>query len=164
MKQQLSNDKTTETLLAQWQTCVEMADSVSQRRDAMNNLFVTLNLALTTAVSIMWDIKSVFLLSAGIVLCVIWCLFIRNFKQLNIEKYYVINELENNLPTKPFNDEWQRLNKNKIYKDGTSLELSLPIVFIIMYVGAIIVIFYSDTITRVFKCIFCFLELISTSF
>ena len=31
--------------LAQWQTCVEMANAVSQRRDATNNLFVTLHLA-----------------------------------------------------------------------------------------------------------------------
>ena len=29
-----------ETLLAQWQTCVEMANAVSERRDNMNNLFV----------------------------------------------------------------------------------------------------------------------------
>lgn len=28
-----------EALLSQWQTCVEMANSVSQRRDSMNNLF-----------------------------------------------------------------------------------------------------------------------------
>ena len=27
-----------ESLLAQWQTCVEMANSVSSRRDTMNNL------------------------------------------------------------------------------------------------------------------------------
>ena len=43
-------------ILAQWQTYVEMANSVSQRRDAMNNVFITLNLALLTAVSLAWDI------------------------------------------------------------------------------------------------------------
>lgn len=42
----------TEILLGEWQTCVEMANSISQRRDSMNNLFITLNLAITTAVSI----------------------------------------------------------------------------------------------------------------
>ena len=41
----------TEILLSEWQTCVEMANSISQRRDSMNNLFITLNLAITTAVS-----------------------------------------------------------------------------------------------------------------
>ena len=54
-------------ILAQWQTYVEMANSVSQRRDAMNNVFITLNLALLTAVSLAWDIKSVFIIIAGIV-------------------------------------------------------------------------------------------------
>lgn len=31
-----------ELLLNQWQTCVDMANSVSQRRDNMNNIFITL--------------------------------------------------------------------------------------------------------------------------
>lgn len=35
-----------ELLLNQWQTCVDMANSVSQRRDNMNNIFITLNLAI----------------------------------------------------------------------------------------------------------------------
>ena len=161
MKQQLSDEKETETLLAQWQTCVEMADSVSKRRDSMNNLFVSLNLALITAVSVIWDIRSVILLFAGIALCILWCLFIHNFKQLNVEKYYIINKLENRLPAKPFNDEWQRLTNNKKYKNGTTLELSLPIIFIILYVGAIIVIIKYDTIVAVFKSILCFFELVS---
>lgn len=161
MKQQLPNDKTTETLLAQWQTCVEMANSVSQRRDSMNNLFVSLNLALITAVSVIWDIRSVILLFAGIALCIIWCFFIHNFKQLNVEKYFVINKLENKLPAKPFNEEWQRLTKNKKYKNGTTLEFSLPIIFIILYLGAIIVIIKYDTIVVVFKSILCVIELLS---
>lgn len=32
-------DENIELILAQWQTCVEMANTVSQRRDAMNNIF-----------------------------------------------------------------------------------------------------------------------------
>ena len=54
-------------ILAQWQTCVEMANSVSQRRDTMNNVFITLNLALLAAVSLVWDIKSVFIIIVGII-------------------------------------------------------------------------------------------------
>ena len=91
-------DEKTEIILAQWQTCVEMANSVSQRRDVMNNIFVTLNLAIVAAVSITWDIKSLFILIAGIVVCSIWLLFIRNYKLLNEEKFNVINTLEMRLP------------------------------------------------------------------
>lgn len=135
-----NTDDKTEIILAQWQTCVEMANSVSQRRDTMNNIFVTLNLAIVTAVSITWDIKSLFILTAGIVVCIIWILFIRNFKFLNTEKFNVINNIEKELPVKPFNDEWEKLSSNKKYKDSTKLEKALPIMFIVLYLIAIIAI------------------------
>lgn len=69
-------NKNEETILAQWQTCVEMANSVSQRRDTMNNIFVTVNLAIIAAVSLTFEFKSIFILAAGIVLCILWILFI----------------------------------------------------------------------------------------
>lgn len=69
-----------ELLLNQWQTCVDMANSVSQHRDNMNNIFITLNLAIMAAVSITWDIKSLFILIAGITICILWMLNIRNYK------------------------------------------------------------------------------------
>ncbi len=134
-----AEDKT-EIILAQWQTCVEMANSVSQRRDAMNNIFITLNLAIIAAVSITWNIKSLFILVAGIVVCTIWLLFIRNYKLLNAEKFNVINTIERKLPVKPFNDEWEKLKNNKKYKDGTKLEKTLPIMFIFLYGVAIVTI------------------------
>ena len=133
-------EKNIEIILAQWHTCVEMANSVSQRRDTMNNIFVTLNLAIITAVSITWDLKSLFILAVGIVICAIWILLIRNYKLLNKEKFDVINAIEMELPVKPFNDEWEKLKDNKKYMDGTKLEKTLPIMFIILYIVAIITI------------------------
>lgn len=118
-----TTDDKTEIVLAQWQTCVEMTNSVSQRRDTMNNIFVTLNLAIVAAISINWDVKSLFILVAGIVVSVIWLLFIRNYKLLNTEKFHVINDIEKKLPVKPFNDEWKRLEKNKKYQDGIQILL-----------------------------------------
>ncbi len=135
-------DDKTEIILAQWQTCVEMANSVSQRRDTMNNIFITLNLAIIAAVSITWDIKSLFILVAGIVVCTIWMLFIRNYKLLNTEKFNVINSIENKLPVKPFNDEWKKLKNNKKYKGSTKLEKTLPIMFMLLYLIAIITIIF----------------------
>ena len=132
-----NTDDKTEIILAQWQTCVEMANSVSQRRDTMNNIFVTLNLAIIAAVSITWDLKSLFILATGIVICIIWILFIRNYKLLNTEKFNVINDIEKKLPVKPFNDEWKKLKSNKKYRDSTKLENTLPIMFIVLYVISI---------------------------
>lgn len=125
-------------LLSQWQTCVEMANSISQRRDSMNNIFITLNLAILAAVSITWDIKSIFVLTAGIVICIIWMVFIRNYKLLNKAKFDVINELESKLPAAPLKDEWEILKKDKKYRDTTRLEKWLPITFIILYTVMVI--------------------------
>ncbi len=135
-----NNDDKTEIILAQWQTCVEMANSVSQRRDTMNNIFVTLNLAIITAISITWNLKTLFILVSGVVVCIIWIIFIRNYKLLNTEKFNVINNIEKHLPVMPFNDEWKRLKSNKKYKDSTKLEKTLPIMFIILYLIAFVAI------------------------
>ena len=129
-----------ELLLNQWQTCVDMANSVSQRRDNMNNIFITLNLAIMAAVSITWDIKSLFILIAGIAICILWILNIRNYKLLNTAKFNVINSIEEKLPSAPFKDEWQFLKNSKKYMDSTTLERILPITFIILYIVAIIAI------------------------
>lgn len=135
-----NTNKDKELLLNQWQTCVDMANSVSQRRDNMNNIFITLNLAIIAAVSITWDIKSLFILIVGINICILWILIIRNYKLLNTAKFNVINSIEEKLPSTPFKDEWQFLKNNKKYMDSTTLERILPITFIILYIVAIIAI------------------------
>ena len=135
-----NNESKNEILLAQWQTCVEMANSISQRRDTMNNIFITLNLAIIAAVSIVWDIKSILILGAGIVVCVLWLLFIRNYKQLNSAKFDIINSIEKNLPSQPFCEEWKILQNNKKYMDGTKLEKWLPTMFIALYIVTAIII------------------------
>lgn len=140
--------KDKELLLNQWQTCVDMANSVSQRRDNMNNIFITLNLAIMAAVSITWDIKSLFILIAGITICILWMLNIRNYKLLNTAKFSVINSIEEKLPSAPFKDEWQFLKNSKKYMDSTTLERILTITFIILYIAAVIAII-------VIKCASC---------
>lgn len=120
-------------VLTIWQTCVEMANGVSQRRDTMNNLFVTLNIAVIAAVSWMWGVKTVFLCVAGLVICVVWLLYINNFKRLNTAKFRVIYDLEERLGVTPFKDEWDILKKTKHYLEGTKLERILPIAFALGY-------------------------------
>lgn len=137
---EIGTDKSEETLLTQWQTCVEMTNAVSQRRDAMNNLFVTLNLAIVAAASFIWDAKTIMLLVSGIIVCVVWIFFIRNFRELNRAKFEVINKLEQSLPVSAFSDEWQSLKKSKKYIEGTKLEKVLPYAFCVLYVVIFILI------------------------
>ncbi len=122
-----------------WQTCVEMANAVSQRRDAMNNLFVTLNIAVIAAISWIWDIKTVFLCAAGFVICIVWLLYINNFKRLNVAKFQVIFDLEKKIGVAPFKDEWEILKNTKRYLEGTKLERILPIAFAIGYATVFVI-------------------------
>ena len=107
--------------------------AIWQRRDTMNNLFVTLNIAVIAAVSWMWDVKTVFLCVAGLVICAVWLLYINNFKRLNAAKFRVIYDLEERLGVTPFKDEWDILKKTKRYLEGTKLERILPIAFALGY-------------------------------
>ena len=102
-------------LLEQWKTCVDMANSVSQRRDTMNNWFITLNIGLFVALSMNFDRKSILGSILGICLCIIWLGFINNFKKLNTVKFKIINELEKKLPKQPFDQEWKRLKSKEKY-------------------------------------------------
>lgn len=61
-------------------------------------------------------------------------------KDTYAEKFNVINTIEKKLPVTPFNDEWEKLKNNKKYTDGTKLEKTLPIMFIILYGVAVVTI------------------------
>lgn len=121
--------------LAQWQTCVEMANAVSQRRDATNNLFVTLHLAVIgviTAVSSFSAFEVSVICLLGMVFCVTWICIINNFRILNTQKFQVITEMEKKLPIQPMTIEWEGIKKTR-YKLGSCLELVLPIAFEFAY-------------------------------
>jgi len=129
-----------EILLEQWQTCVEMANATSQRRDTMNNIFMSLNIAIIAAVAFVWDLKSLLIMIAGIIVCILWIYLIRNYKLLNTAKFEIINSIEEKLPTAPFKSEWDILQKNEKYYDSTKLESVLPVTFICLYAAATILI------------------------
>ena len=116
-------------VLTEWQTCVQMADSVSKRRDTTNNLFVTLNLALLAASPWNQSAKSLLIMALGIILCILWGLFIWNYKKLNQAKFSVISTLEKNLPVAPFDEEWKYIKEKTKYTEGTALEMLLPAIF-----------------------------------
>ena len=128
------DNKKEDLLSVQWQTCVDMANSVSQRRDTMNNLFVTLNLAIIAGVSLVGGPKTIMMIIAGVIVCILWVLFINNFRELNSAKFIIINSLEENMVNKPFTEEWGIIKDNKKYIEGTKLEKAFPICFIAVYI------------------------------
>lgn len=137
-----------ETLLAQWQTCVEMANSVSQRRDTMNNLFITINSGIMAFASFTFEPKTFFTFLAGILICILWIIFIRNYKELNTAKFKIIHDLEQQLPTSPFKDEWNIIKMRGKYVNSTSLEYWLPGTFLVIYVVFSITLFFLKYIAK----------------
>lgn len=120
-------------VLEQWKTCVEMANSNTEKRTNSNNIFITINAALLAVVSFSLDYKSIILSVVGIAVCVVWLYSIESYKKLSSVKYHIVNEIEQRLPLKPFAYEWEKLNVEKKYLGLTKIEKILPWLFILLY-------------------------------
>ena len=125
-------------LLEQWKTCVEMANSNTEKRTNSNNIFITINAALLSVVAFSLDYMSIIRSIVGIVVCVVWLYSIESYKKLSSVKYHIVNEIEVHLPLKPFTYEWEMLNCEKKYFGLTKIEKFLPWIFILLYVLAIL--------------------------
>lgn len=124
-----------------WKTCVEMANSISERRMNSNYAFITINTAILTVITYFLDLKAVLLSVVGIFICILWILILANYHALNEVKFKIILDLEKDLQKQPFKDEWDLLSKNKKHESFNSLEKWLPIVFIILFVIGILICF-----------------------
>lgn len=120
-------------ILEQWKTCVEMANSNTEKRANSNNIFITINAALLAVISFSLDEKSIMLSAVGLVICISWLFSINNYKKLSSVKYNIVNEIEKKLPLMPFSHEWEELTKKKKYIGLTQIEKVLPWLFIILY-------------------------------
>lgn len=119
--------------LEQWKTCANLANSISSRRDNINNLFVTLNLALIAATSAIHSLMSLIVSIVGVAFCIVWHYSITYYRNLNKAKFSVILEIEESLPFQAFKKEEEIYNKGKKFHEGTVLEKFLPIIFILGY-------------------------------
>lgn len=127
-----------DAVLEQWKTCVEMANSNTEKRNNANGLFITLNAALFAVITFAWDYKSIFLSVIGIVVCILWLNSIRSYKQLSSVKYHIVNEIEKKLPLAPFTHEWEKLRLEYNYVGLTKIEKVLPWLFLALYIVAIL--------------------------
>jgi len=115
----------TSPILELYKTAVEMADRTSARRAGANSFFLTLNTALAAVVGIVssarkpasqGDLPSygafglVSTATAGIVLALAWWALLRYYRRLNAAKFDVINALEEQLPVRPYTNEWAILH------------------------------------------------------
>lgn len=120
-------------VLEQWKTCVEMANSNTEKRSSANSLYIAITSALFAFVSFSGDRKSIFLAIVGIAVCALWLCSLRSYKQLSSVKYGIVNEIEKLLPLAPFSYEWEKLKKEYHYTGLTKIEKIVPWLYIFFF-------------------------------
>jgi hypothetical protein len=91
-----------------YKLAVEMADRISARRAVASSFFLTAQTALVALVAATSK-KHWALAVPGLVLAATWWLLLRSYRHLNTEKFKVIQAMEKQLPSSPFQDEWDAL-------------------------------------------------------
>jgi hypothetical protein len=134
-------------LLEQYKQYLELADKISERRSAANTFFLTVNTGILSAFGIANFLEQktsplVFIIGgvAAILLSYSWYRLIRSYRDLNTAKFKVVHEIEEHLPVRPYEAEWEALGRGKnkkLYWPFTHIENYVPWIFILLY-GAVI--------------------------
>lgn len=122
---------------------VEMADRVSQRRQAANNFYLSVSTFFVGGSAFLKTLTpsalSLLIVSiAGFAICVLWRQNILSYKTLNAAKFDVINDIENRLAEQPFHAEWKQLDPDgdgHRHKPFHKAEGAVPWVFAAVYVA-----------------------------
>lgn len=120
---------------------IEMADRVSQRRQAANSFYLSANTLLVGGSAYLGtlepSLRNVIVISvAGMAICALWVMNIMSYKTLNEAKFHVINDIELRLVEQPFHDEWKQLTPEqdkKRHRPFHKVEGIVPWVFIAVY-------------------------------
>ena len=118
-----------ELIVEQWSKAVEMADTTIDKRISSTNVYLTIETALIAVMSFVSSWIDYIIPVVGILVAVIWGFSIRSYRILSKAKYSVVNEIEEMLPLKPFSYEWELIRTDKKYKNVTTLERWLPVIF-----------------------------------
>jgi hypothetical protein len=137
MSAKSTESESTSDLLSIYALMVEMADRVSQRRQAANSFYLTVNTALIGGAAYLNSQvnpnRALWVLGlAGIAICALWIRNIESYRTLNNAKFKVIHELEERLPAAPYTSEWSHLTEpeGKRHHAFHKTEILVPIVFI----------------------------------
>jgi len=74
----------------------------------------------------------------GLFLCLMWWRHLNAYRRLSTAKFSVINRIEQDLPYRAFQEEWEKLKSEKGHRDLTSLEKAVPVVAGILYLASIV--------------------------
>jgi hypothetical protein len=91
-----------EVLLKQYELMVNSAIQVTTWRQAANNFYLTVNMALLAIAAYLYNLSpstGIIIGVIGIAITVLWYETIQYFKKLNKAKFIVIHKMEEQLPT-----------------------------------------------------------------
>lgn len=140
--QESMGDKYHDSLMKQYELYVNLTDETSARRLRTNEFFITLNSVLLAIMGLITQITGcsrgvmiswiIFVGVFGSFLSNIWRQMIQSYKILNKGRYDVIWKIEERLPLKMYEYEWDFLEKAN-YVELTEGEKNIPLIFIIIY-------------------------------
>lgn len=145
MNKEEYGEQFSEHMLEQYKLYVEMADRVSSRRAQTHRFYISLLSILLVLLSIVAsigrfsEILDIILLAIailGVILCAVWWVNIRSYRQLNSGKFEVIHEMERELPIAAYDKEWEILGRGKQagkYLQLTRVEQWVPLLLSIPY-------------------------------
>lgn len=133
-----------DALLECYKIMVASSESLVSRRQGVNSFFLATHGAIVTAVGLLiasgqdgWIESVVVVLLAvfGIALTFSWRGLISSLGQLNAEKFFIIEQIEQFLPVAIYAAEWQGLTRRgpKRYKTSTSREMGVTGGFLLLY-------------------------------
>lgn len=145
MNKEQYGERFSEHMLEQYKLYVEMADRVSSRRAQANRFYISLLSTLLALISIVFSIGAlseiliktlVAIAILGMILCALWWVNIRSYRQLNSGKFKIIHEMEKELPFAAYDREWEILGRGKEarkYLQLTRVEQWVPPIFAVLY-------------------------------
>lgn len=129
-------------VLEMWKVYLGMADHISDRRERANAFFVALHTGSIAVVGFLFE-KQMFAwivivaLFAGVPFSYLWYRLVRSYRDLNTAKFKIVHEIENLLPLKLFDGEWEAVGRgedSKLYLPFTHIELAVPLVFLAIHI------------------------------
>lgn len=111
---------------------VSALTNTENRRQASNQIFFSICLALTTAYSTIDGFSEN--LASGLIsfTSVVWFISIGYYRSLSRAKFHVIVEIEDFLQYQPFKREWENVSSHQRYIGLTRLELFSPLAMVIL--------------------------------
>ena len=136
-------------LLEIYKLHAELADRVSQRREAANQRYTSLLVGLGAFLAVLLrfgdggipELATRLVGVLGMGLSVSWYVIIRSYRQLNTGKFKALNELEERLAYPFFKREWDLLGEGSDFRRYwrlTVVETSLPGAFFLLFLGLIV--------------------------